>query len=879
MKQLRRLWARLRGLATSTARENDMRQEFESHMQMHIEDNIRAGMTAEEARREAALKFGGIEAVKESVRDESRLIWLETAWIDLRYAFRSLRLNSGFTTAAILSLALGIGATVAIFTVADNLLLRPLPYPNPSELVMIYGANQRLKSDHNVVAPADYLDWKALSTSFTGIGAFFDYHVVFGDGMRAEEVDAQAVTAEVLPLLGAKAVRGRLLTSQEDSDDAQVAVISYRLWQEWFGGNEDIIGRKVQVNARPFTVVGVLSPGFYFHRRSTDIWLPLGLKASPELRAKLGRWLLTVARIKPDHSLRQARTEMRAVARRLEIAYPETNTGWGVNVEPLRDSLVGSVKTSLFVLLGAVSLLLAVACANVANLLLARYTARRREIAVRSALGATPLRLIRQLLTESLILGLSGGLLGLAFALFAVERLVVLAPRELTRSVAVAFDLRIVIFSFGLALITVVASGLAPAFLAMRGDVNRALHEESRSSTGTGSRLRSWLVVGEIACSVALLAGAGLLFRTMIGLQSVNPGLDAADVLTFRVNVPKAHYSDHEKTVRFYKDAAERLAQIPGVISASAVSFLPFNGLAAGTDVMIAGRPPARPGESIGSVVRTVLPGYFRTMGIPIRQGRDFTYADDVGSTPYRFVVNEAFVRQYLGGEEPIGKEISVYMDDKNPFGQIIGVVGDTKEGALDQKAEPTVYYIHSHLPYGEMVFVLRTQTPPLEIAAPARRVIQSLDPEVPVADTQPMSRVVSSTYARQKFSTVLLSGFSFTALFLAAIGIYGLLAYSVVQRTREIAVRVALGAEPPAILRLVVGSGIRLAVLGTAVGVGGALLLSGAMKSMLYEISARDPLAFTAAPVVLFAIALLASYLPARRAAKVSPMEALRNE
>ncbi len=879
MKQLRRWWGRLRGLALSDARERDMRQEFESHMQMHIEDNIRAGMGPEEARREAALKFGAMEAVKESVRDESRLLWLEAAWIDLRYAFRALRLNPGFTITALLSLALGIGAAVAIFTVADNLLLRPLPYPDPSKLVMIYGANQRLKSDHNVVAPADYLDWKELSTSFTGIGAFFDYHVVFGDGKRAEEVDAQAVTAEVLPLLGAEAIRGRLFTLQEDSDDAHVAVISYGLWQKWFGGDENIIGRKVQVNARPFTVVGVLSPDFYFHRRSTDIWLTLGLKASPELRAKLGRWLLTVARIKPGHSLRESRTEMTAVARRLEIAYPGTNTGWGVNVEPLRDSLVGRVKTSLFVLLGAVGLLLAVACANVANLLLARYTARRREIAVRSALGAPPGRLVRQLLTESAILGLSGGLFGLAFARFSVERLVAIAPRELTRSVAVAFDVRIVIFAFALALSTIIAFGLAPAFLAIRGDVNRALHEESRSSTGTGTRLRSWLVVGEIACAVALLAGASLLFRTMVGLQKVDPGIDATDVLTFRVNVPKAHYSDDEKTIRFFKDAADKLAQIPGVTSASAVSFLPFNGLAAGTDVTIAGRPPARPGEGIGCVVRTVLPGYFRTMGIPVTRGRDFTFSDDVRSTPYRFMVNEAFVRQYLGGEEPIGKEISVYMDDKNPFGQIIGVVGDTKEGALDQKPEPTVYYIHSHLPYGEMVFVLRTQVSPLGIAAPARRVIQGLDPEVPVADMQLMSQVVSSTYVRQQFSTVLLSGFSLTALVLAGIGIYGLLAYSVAQRRREIAVRVALGAEPPTILRLVVGGGIRLALIGTAVGVAGALLVSGVMKGMLYEISARDPLAFTAAPAVLFAIALLASYLPARRAAMVSPTEVLRNE
>ncbi|HYX52448.1 MAG TPA: ABC transporter permease [Candidatus Limnocylindrales bacterium] len=879
MKQLRRLWGRLRGLRTAEAREHDMRQEFESHMEMHIADNIRGGMSPDEARREAALKFGGMETAKESVREESRLLWLETAWLDLRYAVRGLRLNPGFAAAAILSLALGIGATIAIFTVADNLLLRSLPYPDPSKLVMIYEKNNRLDVEHNVVAPADYFDWKAQSSSFSAMGGFFDYQVVFGDGKHSEEIDAQAVTGEVLPLLGAKAVRGRVFTPDEDSDKAYVAVISYRLWQSWFGGDESIIGRTVQVNARPFTVVGVLSPDFYFHTRSTGIWLTLGLKNSPELRSKLGRWLLTVARIKPDASLRQARTEMAGIARRIELEHPETNKNWSVNVEPLRESLVGKVRTQLLILLGAVTLLLAVACANVANLLLARYTARTREIAVRGALGATPGRLVRQLLTESIVLAVTGGALGLALACLAVNWIVALAPKELTQSVEVTFDSRIVIFSCALALMTSAAFGLAPAVLAMRRDLNHALHEESRTSTGTGHRFRNWLVVGEIACSVALLAGAGLLLRSMIGLENVNPGLDAGDVLTFRVSVPKVRYPTDEKITQFFADAVQRMAQLPGVRSASAVSYLPFNGMAAATDVIIGGRPPAKPGEGIGAVVRTVLPDYFRTMGIPITHGRDFTYADDLTSAPHRFVVNEAFARKNFPREPVLGKQISVYMADQNPMGEIIGVVGDVKEGALDQEPTPTVYYIHSHLAYSQMVFVLRTQSDPLALAAPARRILQSLDPELPISDLKTMGAVIRLTYARQQFSTVLLAGFSLTALVLAAIGIYGLLAYSVVQRTREIAVRVALGAEPPGIIRMVVGNGVRLAIAGTIVGLGGALIFSGVMKSMLYEISPRDPLAFTAAPAVLFTIALLASYLPARRAAKVSPMEALRNE
>jgi putative ABC transport system permease protein len=893
MKPLRRLWARFRGLSLQDSRESEIEREFQSHLEMHIDDNIRSGMSPEEARRQALLKFGGMESVKESLRQESRLVWLETLWQDIRYSWRGLRLNRGFAATAILSLALGIGASVAIFTVADNLLLRPLPYPDASRLVMIYEANQRLDVNHNTVSPANYFDWKAQSSAFSAIGGFVDRHVTFGDGKRAEQIDAQAVSSEVLPLLGAHTVRGRLFTSQEDTKDAKsngrlftsqtaednVAIISYRLWQSWFGGDESVIGRQVQVNARPFTIVGVLSPDFYFHRKACDVWVPLGLKPAADLRTTQGRWMWTIARIKPEISLGQARAEMGEIARRLEVAYPDFNKGWGVNVEPLRDSLVSQVRTSVLLLLGAVFLLLTVACANVAHLLLARHTARMRELAVRGALGASPLRLVRQLLTESVVLGAAAGILGILLAWFGVDRLIVLAPKELTRSVQVTFDLRIVLFAVALAFLTSILFGIVPALLASRRSPEHALHAEGRSNTGAGNRLRSWLVVGEIACSVALLAGAGLLFRTLIGLQEVNPGLDAHNVLTFRVNLPKARYSNDGKIIGFFREASAQLAHLPGVRSASAISFLPFNGLSAGTDITIAGRPPARPGEGAGAVIRTVLPNYFRTMGIPVKEGRDFTPADDVADSPYRFIVNEAFVRKYFRDEPPLGHQISALMDKENPFGEIIGVTGDVKEGSVDQDPEPTVYYIHSHLPYGEMVFVVRTEQDPMQIALSAQRVIQSLDPELPVAEVKTMESVVRSTYARQQFSTVLLSGFSLSALLLAAIGLYGLLSYSVIRRTREIGVRVALGAEPQSILRLVVGSGVRLVAVGAIVGLAAALLLAGLMKSMLYGVSARDPLTFLVAPVLLLLVSLVAAYFPARRAAHVSPCEALRAE
>ncbi|MGB8129994.1 MAG: ABC transporter permease [Candidatus Angelobacter sp.] len=879
MKALWRMWARVTGLFRKSRRDREMAQEFESHVQMHIDDNVRAGLSPEQARREALVKFGGMEATKESVRETSRLMWIDTALRDIRYALRGLRLNPGFATTAILSLTLGIGASVAIYTVADNLLLRPLPYPEAKQLVMLYELNPKHGFARNVISPANYFDWKAQSTSFSAIGGFFDFHVILGDGKRTEEKDAQAVSGEVLPTLQVKPIRGRLFTMQEDKDDAHVAVVSYRLWQNWFGGDENVIGRQLQVNSRPFTVIGVLPPEFYFNTRTSDVWLPLGLNPADNLRKTQGRWMWAMARLKPGVSLSQARAEMTGIAQRLEIAYPEFDKGWGIDVVPLRDSFVGQAKTSLMILLGAVTLLLCVACANVANLLLARYSARRREMAVRGALGAARGRLIRQLLTESVILGLAGGIAGVVLAYFAVSGLVALAPRDLTRSVQITFDLRIVVFAFLLSLVTSIIFGLAPSLVASKSDLNQGLHEESRTSTGGGTKMRSWLVALEIACSVALMAGAGLLFRSLVGLQNVDPGLDAHNVLSFRVTLPTQRYKEPQKRIDFFQQATEKLDQLPGVRSASATSYLPLTGIGAGTSVKMLGQPPAKPGEEFVATIRTVLPGYFHTMGIPLKHGRDFNAADDVESTPHRFIVSEAFVRKYLPGEEPLGKQISAWMEKENPFGEIVGVVGDVSDKTLDSEPTPTVYYIHSHLSYGEMVFVLRTENDAMSMAGPARKIIQGMDPELPVSQVRTMETVVRQTFASQQFSAVLLGGFSLASLLLAVIGVYGVLAYSVTQRTREIGVRIALGAEPLTITRMVVASGARMVMIGAAAGIAAALALSGLMKSLLFGIGPRDPLTFIAAPAVFVAVALVAAYVPARRAARVSPMEALRAE
>jgi putative ABC transport system permease protein len=879
MGSLRRFLIRLAGLFRKGRQEREMAEELESHFQMHVEENLRRGMGAAQAWREARLKFGSIDQTQESMRDVSTFMTLETTWRDLRYAIRGLRGNPGFAATATLSLALGIGASVAIFTLADNLLLRPLPYREPVRLMMVWEVSPH-GTNRNVVSPANYRDWKAQNHEFESMAVFVEGPVAFADGTRVEELQEQFMSADLLPMLGVDPFRGRLFTAAEDLPNApNVVLISYRLWQSWFGGDDGAIGRTVQVRSRPATIIGVMPPGFYFRDRNVDLWEAIGLDPARDYRKDAGRYLMCVARLKPGVARDLAQTHMIVIARRLQTDYPRFNTNWTVNVEPLRDSLVSEVRTSVLVLLGAVGLLLAVACANVANLLLARYTSRRREMAVRVAIGAGRGRVVRQLLTESIVLGLAGGVLGVVLARWTISALLSLAPADLSRNIAVAVDYRIVLFAVGVPMLTGILFGLAPSFVAWRADLTVGLREDSRGSVGGAGRLRAGLVAAEVALSVMLLAGAGLLFRSLVGLQGVDPGLNPAHLLTFRVQIPQARYREPIDRAQFFTRALEQVERLPGVESASAVSYLPFNGMAAGTGVAIAGRPPAKPGEEAVATVRTVMPGYFRTVGIPLQRGRVFAAADNTLDSPYWFIVNQAFVEKYMAGEEALGQQISVDMDDKNPFGEIIGVVGNVKEGALDREPTPTVYYIHAHLPYTGMVFVVRTTIDPLSLTGAVQRVIHGIDPAQPVAQMRTMEAVVRDTFARQSFSALLLGGFSLVSLVLAAVGIYGVLAYSVTERTREIGLRVALGADPGRILTLVLGSGMRVVLFGALAGTGGALALTGLLKSLLFGVKAHDPATFATVPVVLIAVALLAAYLPARRASRLAPVAALKAE
>ena len=891
MRRLRAVLVRLAGWFGRARSEREWTAEFESHLQMHIEDNLCAGMNAEEARREALVKFGGVESVKESMRDRATFSWVDASWQDIRYALRSLRRSPGFAATAILSLALGLGASLAVFTVADSLLVRPLPYRKASQLVMIWEANPQRGFRHNIVSPGNYLDWKAQNDIFAGMAGLRESRSVLIDGDRAEEFGKQSVTADFFPVLGVQPVRGRLFTTEEDrasiSNDT-LLLISYRLWQSWFGGDDNVIGRKVQINSLPRTIIGVLPPSFYFLNRNVDLWEPLGLNPAQDYRKTEGYWMTCVARMRPGVTVSQTQSHMATLAARLEAAHPEFNKNWTVEIEPLRDSMIrdrdvggdsAPVKTSLLALLGAVGLLLAVACANVANLLLARYSSRRREIAVRASLGAGRGRVVRQLLTESILLSLVGGICGVLLARWAVTGLLLFAPANLTQSADIHLDSRIVVFALGLSMLTGILLGMAPALVTSRANLVDALRGDNRSGLGAGGNLRSWLVGAEIAISVVLLAGAMLLFRTLVGYEALHPGLDPSNLLTFRVSLPEARYEKTPQRTQFFRSAIEQIEHLPGVRSASAVIFPPFSGPGFGTWVNIEGRPPAKKGEELLALIRSVLPGYFHTLSIPIKQGRDFTESDNLETSPQRFIVNEAFVRQFLRGEQPLGKRINTLMEAENPFGEIIGVVGDVREWSIDHEPMPTVYYVYSHLSYTSLILLVRTERNPLSFSEAARRIVRGLDPAQPIAEVRTMEDILGENFSRQRFSAWLLSGFSVVALVLAGVGIYGVLAYSVTARTRELGVRAALGADSRRIIALVLKTGARPVVGGLVAGIAGALALSGLLKGLLFGIGPRDPLTFIAVPCLLAAVALIAAYLPARRAARLEPMDALRTE
>ncbi|HEX8775378.1 MAG TPA: ABC transporter permease [Pyrinomonadaceae bacterium] len=809
-----------------------------------------------------------------------------TIWQDLRYGLRTLRQRPGFTFVAVLALALGIGVNTAIFSVVNTLLISPLPFRDSERLVMVWEFNRTRDRHQNVINPANFLDWREQSTSFEEMAAFRDVRVNLTGKGDPVEIPSQQTTPNLFSLLGVETIMGRSFKPEDgEPNAAPVAVISYGLWQRQFGSDPSIVGKTVTLNGTGVNIVGVLPAGFqWFIKKGSltdkpaELWMPLAF--TEELRVRRGRHMTAVARLKPGVSHAQAQAELYTIAARLEQQYPDVNTGWGAELVPLREQFVGDVRPALYVLLGAVGFVLLIACANVANLLLARAATRHREIAIRTALGAGRWRVIRQLLTESVLLSVLGGGLGLMIAWWGTGAIVALSPSDLVNLESVSINLPVLLFTLLVSILTGLIFGLAPALEATKLNLTESLKEGDKGGSGgtRSRRLRNAFVVAEVALALVLLASAGLMLKSFSRLQTVNPGFETERLLTMRLVLPNNKYPEDYQRTAFFRQAIERIGRLPGVQSASAVSFLPFAGIGSATRFTIEGRPAPQAGDAPTTDVRVTDANYFRTMNIPLLQGRSFTEQE---ATEKRGVViiNETLARQYFAGEDPIGKRITVNMGSEPKPTVIIGVVGDIRHVDLNSEIRPMVYWTHPELAYSSMTIVLRTAGEPMSLAAATQREIQAIDPDQPVSDIRTMEQLLSASVARTRFNALLLALFAGLALILASVGIYGVMAYSVVQRTREIGIRIALGAEARDVVRMIVGQGMILTLVGIGLGLVAAFALTRLMSSLLFGVSATDPLTFAVVSLLLSAVAFLACYIPARRATKVDPMVALRYE
>ncbi len=804
---------------------------------------------------------------------------------DLRFGVRMLLKNPSMTIIALLALTLGIGANTAIFSVVNAVLLRTFPYADAEKLVLVWEKRQGGRTDQNVINLGNFSDWKEQNQVFTDMAIFFDRSINLTSDGEPEEVPVQLATTNLFSVLGTNAALGRTFLPEDGRDpQAPVALISYKLWQRRFGGDPQIVGRQIILNNAANTVIGVMPAEFGWHiqkgtqvSKPADIWVPFHI--SNELRQRRGRFASAVARMKPGVTIEQAQREMDTIGARLAQQYPEFNKTWGVNVVPLRTQFTGEIRRPLLILLGAVGFVLLIACANVANLLLARASARRKEIALRAGLGASRWRIVRQLLTESVLLSVIGGTLGVLVAWWGTKALVALSPPALIDLQRVSLNLPVLGFTLGLAVLTGVVFGLVPAWEATRFDLHDSLKEGGKNVGGgaSGHRVRNVFVITQVALALVLLVGAGLLVRSLKRLQSVDPGFNSQNLLTVRVSLPPAKYPEEPKRIDFFQQAIARMKAIPNVEAVGAINTPPFTGLYSGTTVEVDGQD-LPPGQELKTGVCVTDANYFQAMQIPLKQGR-FYNAQEATEMRHVVLVNEAFVQKNLGGANPLGRRLKIYMKDQNDENEIIGVVGDSKHLGLDTAVEPMAYWPHPELVYPSMTMVLRTKGDARAVAPAAREVIRTLDPLQPIGEISTMESLLSVSVARSRFSASLLTVFSFVALVMAAVGIYGVMSYSVLQRTHEIGVRMALGAQRIDVLKLVVKQGVLLALIGVAAGLAASFALTRLIATLLFEVTATDTATFTAVSVGLFLVTLLACYLPARRATRVDPLKALRYE
>jgi len=886
MSQLRAAAARVRTLLGRKNLEKNLEDEFQAHLDMLIEEHLRRGMSPAEARYAALRCFGGVEQVKEEYREQRGLPMLETLVQDLRYGLRQLRRGPGFTTVAILTLALGIGANTAIFSVVNAVLLTPLPYPDAGRLVSVYQRTQG--GSYNVFSAPNYVAWRDHAQAFQALAVYTLKSYNLASSTEVEQNAGQPATASLFPLLGVNPILGRTFRAEEDLPGGpKVVVLSYPFWQKHYGGARNVIGTSLKLDGESYTILGVMPRGFQIAQSAGEFWVPLQLDpADPKSAGRGVHWLFGLARLKPGMTLGQTESGVSGLAPQLAREYPQTDAGYGLLLVPLLEDVVGRVRPVLQILLACVGLVLLIACVNVANLLLARATSRQREVALRAVLGASRARVVRQLLTESFLFALAGGTLGLILAFGAVRLLASNAPAgSVPRVENIAVDRRALAFTLVVAAVTGFAFGLVPALQASKLGLSETLKESGRGAdSGRGRRrLRSALVVSEMAVALMLLVGAGLMVVSFERLRKVNPGFDPGHVLTLQVSLPAARLSG-EQLDTFRRTLLESVAALPGAQSVALARNLPLSGVDPSLFFTLPGQPPVAPGQEPIARARFVSPNFFRTLNIPIRRGRDFSDQDGPGA-PGAVIISETMARQFWPGHDPIGKQIQPGYPASSLICTVVGVAGDVRQ-SLGFDEPPVAYYPYaqipaSYVPLLESYFTLtlRTTNKPESLAAAVRAQIHRLDPNVPVSDVQTMDDLVREASAGNRFQMLLFGVFAGVGLVLATVGIYGVISYSVTQRTHEIGIRMALGAKRRQVLKLIVSEGLRLALAGAALGLAGALGLSRFLSGLLYGVKPTDPFTFAVVLLGLLAVALFASYLPARRATQVDPIVALRCE
>ena len=800
---------------------------------------------------------------------------------DIRYAFRNLIKRPAFTLIAVLTLGIGIGANTAIFSSIYALLLKPLAFPELDRVVAIWDKNPSRGVEHNEVAMANYLDWQAQTQSFEQLALYSWFNASITGLSQPERVQGFAVTANFLDVTGVKPIMGRNFTAEENQPGKDVAVIiSYSLWQRHFGADPNILAKTITINNFPCQVVGVMPPHFNFPKAG-DVYAPLEL--SPEVVSnRQTHQYYVIGRLKPGASIESAQAEIDNVTARLEKQYPETNTGLGATVYPLVDDMVRAYDKPIWITMGFVGFVLLIACANIANLMLARASGRQKEIALRAALGASRWRIIRQLLTESVIVALIGGAFGVLLGYWGIDALRWSNPGDAAKFAAgwhqLGINVPALLFTLGLSVFSGLVFGLAPALQVSKPNLNDSLKEGARQVSASSHRLRSALVVFEIALSLVLLVGAGLSVRSFLSLVKTSPGFNPDSVMTMRLMLPRAKYQQQPQRAAFYNDLLQRVKATPGVESAAFVNYLPLGGQNSSESYLVEGEAEPQPGRENEGRYRVATPEYFQTMRIPIVAGRGFSEQDKAGAPPV-VIVNETLARKHWPGQPAVGKRIRFYGDQaRTPWMEIVGVVQDVTH-ELNLAVTPEYYLPHAQNSWSGMVLVARTNVDPTSLAAALRQQVWSMDKDLPAYDVKSMNEVWSMAASMYTFSSVTLGFFAAVALLLASLGIYGVMAFAVSQRTQEIGIRIALGASAPDVLKLVVKHGMKLALAGIAIGLVGAWGLTRFMKHILVGVTATDLLTFAVVPACLFVAALFACYLPARRATKVDPLIALRYE